>query len=276
MTLSIIILNYKAEGLMRYCLKNIIQSNPNIGYEIIVVDNASPTGGVVKLKEEFKNVKFIVLAKNRGFSAGNNAGIKEAQGKHVLLMNPDVVIVPGSLEKLVSYLENNPRVGIAGPKLLNANGTIQNSCLRFPDWKMPFFRRTPLGKTTWGRKYLAHYLMLDFDHNTDSLVEWLFGACLIFRKETIHTVGLLDEKYFLYIGDTDWCRRFWEKGLEVHYVADVSLVHYHHRESANNPGIGGIFSYVTRIHIGDFNHYKKKFKGKPNPFPEKLKLTSKH
>ncbi|PIY95507.1 MAG: hypothetical protein COY66_06605 [Candidatus Kerfeldbacteria bacterium CG_4_10_14_0_8_um_filter_42_10] len=269
MTLSIIILNYKAEGLTRYCLKNIISSDPKLEYELIVVDNASPSGGIGKLQEEFPSVKFIQLSENKGFSAGNNAGIKVARGDYVMLMNPDVVIVPNSLERLVSYLEKNPQVGIAGPKLLNANGTVQNSCLRFPDWKMPFFRRSPLGKIKLGEKYLKHYLMLDFDHNHNCPVEWLFGACLIFRKEAIDVVGLLDEGYFLYIADTDWCRMFWEKGMEVHYIADVSLVHYHHRESASSPGLGGIFSYVTRIHIKDFNHYQKKFRGKPIPFHKK-------
>lgn len=266
MILSLIILNYKSEGLTRYCIRNIIQSNFNTDYEIIVIDNASPIGGIKKLKAEFSSVKFIELEQNKGFSAGNNAGIKAANGKYIMLINPDVVIVPGALEKLIEYLDKNPQVGIAGPKLLNANGTVQSSCLRFPAKFTPLFRRTPLGKTTWGKKQLSSYLMQDFDHNTNCPVEWLFGAALILKRDNLNKVGLLDEHYFLYIGDTDWCRRFWENNLEVHYIAAVELVHYHHRESAQNPGLLGIFSYVTRIHIKDFWHYLKKFRNKDNPF----------
>lgn len=270
MTLSIVILNYKSEGLTRYCLKNIFQAKLNLEYELIVVDNASPAGGVTKLEEEFKQVNFIKLQENKGFSAGNNAGIKKAQGKYILLINPDVVIVAGALEKLVSFMEEHPPVGIAGPKLLNPEGTTQYSCLRFPDWKMPLFRRTPLGKLGGGKKYLKKYLMLDFDHQSNRPVDWLFGACLIVRKNALAPVGLLDENYFLYIGDTDWCRRFWEKGFQVYYVSDVELVHYHHRESALTPGLGGIFSYVTRVHIKDFWYYLKKFHKQKNPVPKEF------
>jgi len=271
MTLSIIILNYKSEGLTRYCLKNIFASKPNLDYEVIVVDNASPEG-IEKLKTKFEQVKFIEVEENKGFSAGNNVGLKAAKGKYLLIINPDVVIVNGALEKLVSFMEENSQVGIAGPKLLNPDGTIQNSCLRFPARIMPFYRRTPLGKLKPGKKYLKKYLMLDFDHQTKRSVDWLFGACLIVRREALEKVGLMDEGYFLYIEDTDWCRRFWENNWQVIYIADVELVHYHHRESAKNPGIGGIFSYATRVHIKDFKYYLKKFRGRKNPVPEKFRL----
>lgn len=268
MKLSIIILNYKSEGLTRYCLKNIFLAKPALDYEIIVVDNASPDGGVRRIKNEFPQFKFLELKKNRGFSAGNNAGIKEAKGEYILVVNPDVVISQGSLEMLISFMEEHSEVGIAGPKLLNPNGTIQNSCLRFPDWKMPLYRRTPLGKLKKGKEYLKRYLMLDFDHNTSRPVEWLFGACLIVRQACLDKVGLLDERYFLYIEDTDWCRRFWEKGFLVYYIAEVALIHYHHRESALTPGWKGIFNYVSRIHIKDFRYYLKKFHNKENPVPK--------
>ncbi|MFA6271539.1 MAG: glycosyltransferase family 2 protein [Patescibacteria group bacterium] len=269
MILSLIILNYKSEGLVRYCLKNILKSNISIDYEIIVVDNASPTGGVKNLKNEFPSVRFIELAHNKGFSAGNNVGIRAASGKYIAIVNPDIVISSGSVEKLVSFMDNNPDVGCCGPKLLNPDGSIQSSCLRFPTGIMPLYRRSPLGKTKSAQKYLKNYLMHDFDHNSNRPVDWLFGAFILARKSAIEEVGLLDEKYFLYIGDTDWCRVFWEKGHKVYYVADSAMIHYHHRESAANPGLTGIFNYVTRVHVRDFLHYAKKFKGKPLPIKNK-------
>ncbi|MFA6391383.1 MAG: glycosyltransferase family 2 protein [Patescibacteria group bacterium] len=265
MILSIIILNYKSEGLVRYCIKNILKSNIGLEYEIIVVDNASPNGGVEKLKIEYPAIRFIELKENNGFSAGNNAGIKAAKGKYISIMNPDIVVSPGSFEKLVDFMDRNSDVGCSGPKLLNPDGTIQNSCLRFPTGIMPLYRRSPLGKSSSGQRYLKHYLMHDFDHNSNIPVDWLFGACIIARKSAIDDVGLLDEKYFLYIGDTDWCRMFWEKGYKVYYVAESKMIHYHHRESAANPGISGVFNYVTRIHLRDFYHYTKKFKNKKLP-----------
>lgn len=271
MILSLIILNYKSEGLVRYCLKNIIKADISFDYEIIVVDNASPSAGVQNLKTEFPTVKFIELNSNRGFSAGNNEGIKIANGKYIAVVNPDIVISKGSVEKLVEFMDNNPDVGCCGPKLLNPDGSVQNSCLRFPAGLMPLYRRSPLGKTKKAQKYLKQYLMLDFDHNSNIPVDWLFGAFILAKKSAIEKVGMLDEGYFLYIGDTDWCRMFWENGYKVYYVADSKMIHYHHRESAANPGLSGIFNYVTRVHVKDFIHYAKKFRGKklPSTFNEK-------
>ena len=265
MDLSIIILNYKSQGLTRQCLRGIKSANIELAYEVIVVDNCSGDMSPKSLQKEFTDIKIIALPKNKGYAAGNNAGIRQAQGKYVLILNPDVAVFPRSMEKLVQFMNEHQEVGIAGPKLINPDGTIQSSCYRFPAWHTPILRRTPLGKVSWARKYLDKYLMKDFDHQSSCPVDWLLGACLIVRRQALDKVGLLDENYFLYIEDTDWCRRFWENGYQVYYIANIELVHYHKRESASTPGIGGIFSYPTRIHIKSFIHYLKKFKGKPNP-----------
>lgn len=271
MIISLIILNYKSAGLVRYCLKNILKANISLEYEVIVVDNASPENGVRELINEFPSVKFIELKENKGFSAGNNAGIKEAKGKYIAIVNPDIVIAHESIEKLVDFMDRNPDVGCCGPKLLNPDGSVQNSCLRFPTGIMPLYRRSPLGKTSSAQKYLREYLMMDFNHDRNIPVDWLFGAFIMARKTAIDKVGMLDERFFLYIGDTDWCRMFWENGYKVYYVAESQMIHYHHRESAANPGLSGIFNYITRVHVKDFLSYTKKYKGKqlPNTSNEK-------
>lgn len=266
MDLSIIILNYKSLGLTKQCLRGIKSSRVNLAHEIIVVDNCSRDNSVENLKQEFPaDIKIIDLSQNRGYAAGNNAGINQSEGRYILILNPDVTVFPGVLEKLVQFMDQNPAIGMAGPKLINPNATIQNSCYRFPAWYTPILRRSPLGKLSWAKKHLNQYLMRDFDHKSSRPVDWLLGACLIIRRQALNAVGLLDEEYFLYIEDTDWCRRFWENNWPVYYLANIELVHYHKRESANNSGIGSVLSYPTRIHLKSFVHYLKKFKGKANP-----------
>lgn len=271
MDCSLIILNYRSDGLTKYCLQRILASPPRLSYEILVIDNGSPEGGIGSLKTHWESVQEIVwieLPKNRGFNGGNNVGLKRARGNYLIILNPDLVLVPGAIEQLVDFMERHPKAGIAGPKLLNPDRTIQNSCFHFPKWYTPLFRRSVLGKTRAGQTQLEHYLMLDFDHLTNRRVEWLLGACLIVRRSALDVVGLLDERYFLYLGDTDWCRRFWEKGWEVWYVADISLIHYYHRESAVTTGLKGLFNYPARIHLKNFISYLKKFHGKKNPVPK--------
>lgn len=265
MDLSIIIVNYKSLGLTRQCLRGIKSAQINLDHEIIVVDNCSNDNSEENLKREFPDIKIIALPKNRGYAAGNNAGIKQSRGRYMLILNADVAVFPGVLEKLVQFMDQNPKVGIGGPKLINPDGTIQNSCYRFPTWYTPILRRTPLGKLNWAKRHLNQYLMKDFNHESTRPVDWLLGACLIIRRQALDVVGLLDEDYFLYIEDTDWCRRFWENNWLVYYLANIKLVHYYRRESASMPGIGGIFSYPTRLHIKSFIHYLKKFKGKSSP-----------
>lgn len=265
MDLSIIILNYKSRGLTRQCVKGIIAANLGLEHEIIIVDNASQDSSPELFRQEFSQVTVVEAEENRGFAAGNNIGIKKAQGRYILILNPDVAVDSGALEKLVSFMDRSPRVGIAGPKLINPNGTIQHSCCRFHKWYTPILRRSPLGRLGFGQRHLGNFLMGDFDHCADREVDWLLGACLIIRKTALEKIGLLDENYFLYMEDTDFCRRSWENGYKVNYIANVELVHYHKRESAANPGITGIFSYPTRIHIKSFAYYCKKFRGKENP-----------
>jgi GT2 family glycosyltransferase len=142
---------------------------------------------------------------------------------------------------------------------------LQYSCGNFPDWHLPFYRRTFLGKTTLGKKWLKNYLMMDWDHNQNKEVDWLFGACLLIRHQALTKVGLLDERFFLYLEDTDWCRRFWENNYQVVYFAQAKVIHYHRRSSAENTGLTGLFSRAGRIHLSSFIKYFLKYLGKPRP-----------
>jgi GT2 family glycosyltransferase len=260
-TLSIVILNFKTSGLLRQCLRGIATSEDQVTKEVIVVDNASRDGSVEMVTADFPDVRVIASPMNGGFASGMNLGLRHAQGKYVVLLNTDVAIMDKPFDRLVAFMDQHPRVGLAGPKLLNPDSSVQDSCYRFPAWYIPILRRTPLGSLPRFRKNLRSYLMRDFSHAENVTVDWLLGAFLIARADAIATVGLLDERFFLYFEDVDWCRRFWSAGWEVMYVADVHVVHYHKRESAENPSFRGLFAFPTRIHIRSWYRYFAKYSG---------------
>lgn len=260
MDVSIVILNYRSRELVKQCVKTILEYGMKSTCEIIVVDNDSHDGIGDMLAERFPGVKFIQSESNGGYAHGNNLGIKASSGKYVLVMNPDITVRPGSIDALVDYMEANPKVGVCGPKLVHPSGTLDASCYRFPTRAMPLYRRTPLGKLPAGKKAISHYLMDDYDRKEDREVDWLLGAVLMTRREAIDQIGLLDERYFLYLEDTDWCRRFWKAGWKVMFVAGTEMVHFHERLSARGPWIFGPFRKSTRVHIASWAKYEMKWR----------------
>ncbi|OGY45808.1 MAG: hypothetical protein A3J62_03720 [Candidatus Buchananbacteria bacterium RIFCSPHIGHO2_02_FULL_38_8] len=286
MDLSIIILNYKQKGLVKQCIKGILAANPALDYEIIVVDNDSQDGCLEAVKELFKArieaplstpsllkklesplppLVTIQSEQNGGFANGNNLGIKKAQGKYVMILNPDIAIVSSVLEKMVKFMEEYPQVGIIGPKLINPDGSIQDSCRRFPSWPIPILRRTILGKLPSARKRLDYYLMKDKTHHGNQTVDWLFGACLLIRKSVLDKIGLFDERFFMYFEDLDLCRRCWENNFQVYYFSEVEVVHYHQRLSAEKSGVLGVFDKAGRIHLLSGMKYFAKYLGAKLP-----------
>ncbi len=256
--LSIIILNYKTAGLVKYCLAGLFKEIGDFDFEVVVVDNASNDGCLQMVKANWPQVKTVSLENNKGYAAGNNAGIRVATGEYVMILNPDVAVLEGGVKKLVQFMDENTAVGLAAPKLNNPDGSTQMSTFTFPNFWLPIFRRTPLGFMKSAKKQVKKYLMVDWDHNSNRPVDWVLGACLIARRKSLEQVGLLDEDYFLYVEDTDWCRRFWQKGWQVYYVADVAMVHFHQRQSAEASFLG-LFSQVTWIHIFSWLKYFKKW-----------------
>ncbi|MBI4090906.1 MAG: glycosyltransferase family 2 protein [Candidatus Komeilibacteria bacterium] len=264
MDVSIIILNYKTKELIKQQLKHFFSFTSTLTFEVVVVDNHSEDGIAAFLRETYPGVRCLEAPDNRGYAAGNNIGLRASSGTYSLIVNPDIVLNAELVEGLYRFMETNPKVGIAGPKLVNADGSLQPSCLRFPDVWLPLYRRTFFSHTPWGRGWLARYFMEEFDHTQARDVDWLFGACLMVRTAALAQVGLLDERFFLYLEDTDWCRRFWEKGHEVWYVPEVSTVHLLSRSSEGAP-LTVFTNRTARIHLRSFFKYLVKFWGKPNP-----------
>ena len=264
MDLSIIILNYKTKNLIKELLKNFAELNLQYKYEIIVVDNNSHDK-IEETVKKFDNIKFVQSNKNKGFAGGNNIGIKEATGKYIMICNPDLAILSNGIQVMYDYMESHPEVGLAGPRLINADKSIQYSCTSFPDWHLPLYRRTSLGNSAKGQAWLDKYLMKDSNHQQNFYTPALFGACMIVRKSALEKVGLLDERYFMYMEDLDWSRRFWENNYKVAYIGQAEIVHLHRRESAESNIFKSLFAKSARYHIFSFIKYLKKFKGKELP-----------
>lgn len=249
MTLSIIYINYNTRGLLKQSLKHLFLIAPALDFEVIVVDNNSSDGSVEMIKKHFPAIKLIQSEENLGYARGANLGIKNSAGNYVAIFNPDIFITTGSLETMINYLDNNLSVGAVGPKLINADKTLQYSCYNFPKVYTPIFRRTFLGKTKAGQKELARYLMKDFNHSENRAVDWLLGGAIVAKRSTLYDVGLFDERYFLYFEDTDLGKKFKARGIKLVYLPSAKMVHLHRRESADFAFLKSIISKIGRAHI---------------------------
>jgi len=262
--LSILIINYKTPSLLRHCIKSIYKNKPKIDYEIIVVDNASRDESIEITEDDFPQVKLIANKVNLGFPKAVNQGILESGGKYILVLNPDITALPGSIDKMFEYLEKNKSIAILAPKLINPNGSIQYSCFStFPTLQIVLYRRTHLGTSPKAKKTTDDFRMADWDHSRGREVAWVLGSCMMIRHQAIDQIGLMDERFFMYMEDVDWCRRFWESGWRVYYYPEACMVHYYQRSSATESGLFlALFNRQTRIHIKSAMKYFLKYTGK--------------
>jgi len=241
MDLSVIILNYKSRSKLLNCLDSFSRADlGSLDYEIIVIDVVVDTvaSELLDLSKRYRRLRLIVTPKNLGMGGGNNLGLEEARGEFILILNPDTVIKDRALPTLWEYLQNNPTVGLVGPKLLNSDGSLQFSCARFPNFFTPILRRTFLGD--YFKDSRDRFIMNDFDHNSIRPVDWLMGSCLMFRSKIDLASGDIfeprfDERYFMYFEDTDLARQVWTKGLKVVYNPEAVVIHDHQRQSAKYP-----------------------------------------
>jgi hypothetical protein len=223
MDLSIIIVSWRVKKLLEQCLTSLFKFLPtDFAYEIIVVDNASGDGTVEMVRENFKTVKLITLENNLGFAKANNLAIKQASGKFILLLNPDTEFLNDDLSKLLNTFENQKSAGILGCKLFNADQTIQPSVRRFPrtlDHLLMMFKLHHLFP-------LKHYLATGFDYNKSSVVDQVMGAFFLIKREVLEKVGALDEGYYIWFEEVDYCLRARIAGFETIYYPDFSVIHY--------------------------------------------------
>ncbi len=264
--LSIIVTSYKNPELLRLCLESIRKNIRDIAYEIIVADSATEETTEMLMREDFPEVTFFPFRENVGLARLLEKSITAAKGTYVLYMNGDIIVNPGSVEKLLDFLKSRPDVGLVGPKLLNFNGTFQYSCFRFYRPSTILYRRTLLRHLPFAKRHLDWFLMKDYDHEEPREVDWIMGSVLLAPKAAIDKVGVMDTTFFMYMEDVDWCRRFWEAGYKVVYYPHSEMYHYHGKGSARGGFFQALFSNrLTWHHIRSAVIYFMKYAGKPRP-----------
>ena len=266
---SILIVHTFERRLIRQTLRGLRRAAPQLHVEVLVIDNNPAAGIADMLKTEFPEARYFAKS-NEGFGSAMNVGIKHARGKYVLIFNPDIIISAGALEKLFQYMEANPQVGTVGPKLLNADGSLQYSCYRYHEPLVPILRRTPLGRLPWATKIIDRFLMKDASHDQIMEVDWIMGSAMFTRADALAKVGSFDERFFMYFEDTDLCWRMWEAGYKVIYYPEAVMVHYHRRASADGSIFKQLRSPLTWRHIESAYKFFRKHAGQNNPreFPQ--------
>lgn len=231
MDVSIVVLNYNTRDDLRRCVRALLDersATPAIDSEIIVVDNASSDGSAEMIAAEFPSVGLIRAPHNGGFAYGNNLALQRAQGDAILLLNPDALLPAGGLDRMLRVLQAHPEAAIIGPKLLRSDGSIHLACRRsFPTPSIAFYRLSGLSRLFPKSKRFGRYNLTYVDPNLPIEVDSVCGACMLVRRRVINHIGLLDERFFMYGEDLDWCLRARQAGWSVRYEPSVVVQHLH-------------------------------------------------
>jgi GT2 family glycosyltransferase len=232
-TLSIVIVNYNAREHLENCLQSLGASPPAIPHEIVVVDNASTDGSVAAVRARWPGAIVIEQRTNSGFAAGNNAGIRAGTGTLVLLLNNDTLVPPGAIDRLVDRLTAHPEAGVAGPRLIDAQGVAE---LSFGPMISPFAElRQKIVMSLHAGRVAPVSAWVERTTRRERYVDWVSGACLLVRRGAAEQAGLLDERYFLYTEDVDFCAAIRRQGQRVLFTPAAEIVHLRGRSRATAP-----------------------------------------
>ena len=224
--LAIIIVSWNTKKLIKDCLLSIKSSIHHTSYEVFVVDNNSSDGTVQMLRSEFNDINIIANKTNEGFAKANNEAIKISDSKYVMLLNPDTIVKDNALDIMVDYMEKNKEVGITGCKLFNKDGSLQESCRRFPDIKTYSCILLKLHTLFPNMKCLKNYFMKDMDYDKINEVDQVMGAALMFRSNVLGEKSFLDEDYWIWFEEVDFCYKVKKKGYKIVYIPNANIVHY--------------------------------------------------
>jgi GT2 family glycosyltransferase len=224
MDISVIIVSWNVRDLLKKCLESIFRHTQDVAFEVIMVDNASTDGTLEMLKHYFPNVKLIANQKNLGFAKANNIGIREAQGEYILLLNPDTEFIENSLEKVVQKMESDENIGVLGCRILNSDKSLQPSVRRFPTLASQLIILLKLHRLF--PSLLNNYLAKDFDYSKEAEAVQVMGAFFCVSRTVFEQIGLLDEEYFIWFEEVDFCRRAKKVGYKVIYCPEISIIHH--------------------------------------------------
>jgi GT2 family glycosyltransferase len=216
--LSVVVVTYDALPWLEQCLESVA------GHDVVVVDHGSTDGTLDLVRDRFPHVR-IVEQENRGMGGGNNAGMRVSDGRYFLLLNSDAWVVGDAIERLVAFADEHPEAAVVGPRLRNVDGTIQRSVRGFPTlWRLAT-EYLYLRKLAPRSRLLNAFYGAGFDHETAREVDWLFGPCLLVRRDASDAVGLFDESFFMFSEEVDWCWRFHTAGWKVFFFPVAEVVH---------------------------------------------------
>src|ERR1051326_7695662 len=236
---SIIVVGTNERHWLKPCLNSVFKQTTGSEFEVIVVDNASTDGTGEMIAAEFPRVKVIRNDHNYGFASANNRAIRVATGNYVLLLNPDTEVLDGAIQKTIRFMEVHPKSGLVGCRLKYPNGQFQSTAYSFPTVWNALSEATFLYKLFPRTKLFGQYHLSYLDYDHDVQVDWLIGAYFLIRREVIAKIGLLDEQFYMYTEDTDYCYRVKQAGYEVWFTASGEVTHFY----------GGMNAFDKRVTI---------------------------
>ena len=254
MDVSIIIVNWNTKGLLRDCLSSVCENAGEIDYEIIVIDNASTDGSAEMVKNDFKQVILIENSENRGFAAANNQGMVIAKGRYVLLLNSDTVVLDDAIAKTACFADENPQAAVIGCRVLNPDRTLQRTCFMFPSVLNMLLSSTYLYKLFPKSRFFGREQMTWWDRNDVRPVDVVTGCYMLVRREAIEQVGMMDEQFFMYCEETDWCYRFREKGWMVMFAPVGQIIHFGGQSTAQKP-----VAMIVQLRLSIIKFIKKRY-----------------
>jgi N-acetylglucosaminyl-diphospho-decaprenol L-rhamnosyltransferase len=265
MDLSIVILNFNTREHLRQCLASLraegstsLSGGP-IQAEVIVVDNASADGSAEMAATEFPWVELVRSPRNGGFARGNNQALRRARGAAILLLNPDTRMPRGGIADLLDRLRAHPEVGIVGPKLLRPNGSMHLACRRsFPTPTIAFYRFSGLARLRPASPRFGRYNLTFLDPDLPMEVDSVCGACLLVRRQVVQRIGLLDERFFMYGEDLDWCMRTRQAGWTVRYEPGI-VVQHQHGAASRKRALRTTFHFFRAMDLFYRKHYIREY-----------------
>ncbi|MEM9775948.1 MAG: glycosyltransferase family 2 protein [Chloroflexota bacterium] len=223
--LSIVIVSWNVSQLLKDCLHSIFQARSDLNLQVIVVDSGSADDSCQMVRTAFPQVELFDMQENVGFPKGNNIGIRAAVGRNILLLNPDTVVTDSALQTMIAFLAENPTVGLVGPMLRFPNGDIQSSRRRLPTVQTGLFESTWLERFA-PKSLLEAYYMSDKPNDQICEADWVMGAAMLATRQAVEQVGGMDEGYFMYSEELDWCKRIKTAGFKIFWLADAEIIHH--------------------------------------------------
>jgi GT2 family glycosyltransferase len=227
MDVSVIIVNWNTREILRDCLKSIYEQTRDLTFEVIVIDNASEDGSPQMVKDEFKEAILIENSTNRGFAAANNQGMAMAKGRYVLLLNSDTVVLDNAIAKTVVFADAHPEGAVIGCRLLNPDKTLQESCFMFPSLLNLLLSATYMYKLFPRSRFFGRENMTWWARDDERQVDVVTGCFMLVRREAVEQIGVMDEQFFMYGEETDWCYRFKKAGWKCLFCPSGSIIHIH-------------------------------------------------